>query len=311
VYITNVKTINNLKTSTKVKINQKMFNKFKSSLFFAISLLLIGMISLYSGAVIAKWLFMQISAQATIVLRLAIGAIILCLCIHPFKGVKLTITNIKPLFLYGIMLGVMNFLFYMSLQTLPIGIAITLEFTGPLAVALISARKKIDFVWVILAIIGIYLLMPNDQNHSLDTVGVIYALGAAFAWAMYILFGHKAGASFGMRAAPLGTIIAAFTVFPLGIGNLISHLETLLTLKVFLGAIAMALMTSAIPYGIEVYAFTKMPARTFSILMSLEPVMGALIGLVLLGEQLLFMQWLAVSAIMIASCGATISIRKA
>jgi len=287
-----------------------MFNQFKSSLFFAISLLLVGMLFLYTGASIAKWLFTQISTQATIVLRLAFGAIILCLFINPFAGNKLNVTNIKPLLLYGITLGIMNFLFYMALQTLPIGIAVTLEFTGPLAVALFSSRQKLDFVWVFLAIIGIYLLMPSNQNHTLNTTGVIYALSAGFAWAMYILFGHKASANFGMRAAPLGTIVAAFTVFPLGIGNLMPNLETLFTFKVMLGAIAMALTTSAIPYGIEMYALNKMPARTFSILMSLEPVMGAIIGLILLGEQLLFMQWIAIIAIVIASCGATISIKK-
>jgi len=282
----------------------------KSRFFLSLVFLIGGMIALYVGAAIAKWLFVQISAQGTVVLRLGISALILCAVMRPLRGAKITKKNIAPLFLYGGSLGIMNFLFYLSLQTLPIGIAVTLEFTGPLTLALIFARKPLDFVWVILAILGVYLLMPNQNHNDLDTKGVIYALSAGAAWALYILFGHKAGELHGIRVAPLGTAIAALVVMPLGLPHLLPNLATLFTWQVMLAAILMALLSSSIPYTAEMYALTKMPARTFSILMSLEPALGAIIGLLLLGEQLNLWQWLAVIAIMIASSGAAISIRK-
>jgi len=282
----------------------------KSKLLIAIFLLLFGMISLYSGAVIAKWLFTQVSTEVTVILRLTFGAIILTAFIQPWKGTKITLSILKSLLFYGVTLGLMNFLFYMAIQSLPIGLAVTLEFVGPLSLALIAARKFLDFMWVALAVLGIYLLMPNHNHNQIDINGMIYALSAGAMWALYILFGHKSGANLGMRAAPLGTLIAAITVIPLGFNNLLLNMETLLTPQILAAGALMALMTSTIPYGIELYAMTKMPARTFSILMSLEPVMGALMGLILLDEKLLFIQWFAIVAIVIASCGATISICK-
>jgi len=265
------------------------------------------MISVQSGASLAKSLFPVIGAQGATTLRLIIASIILLVVLRPWRA-KLTRKTLVTVMVYGIALGAMNFLFYMSLRTLPLGIAVALEFTGPLAVAVYSSRKAIDFLWIAMAVLGLGLLIPSHEaQQGIDMTGAAYALGAGVCWALYILFGQKAGADNGVQTAALGVMIAALFIAPIGIVHAGSALLDPGLLPI---AIAVAVLSTALPYTLEMIALTKMPARTFGTLMSMEPAVAALSGLLLLHEVLSFTQWLAIASIIGASIGATITMNS-
>lgn len=274
---------------------------------FPIGLLLIAMASIQSGASLAKSMFPVVGAQGTTTLRLIFASVIMLLLLRPWRA-RLTASTLRTVIIYGMALGGMNFLFYMSLRTVPLGIAVALEFTGPLAVALYASRRAVDFLWIGLAVVGLLLLIPIGQSGaSIDLVGAGYALGAGVCWALYILYGQKAGAENGIQTAALGVIVAALFVAPIGIAHAGSALLTPALLPIALGV---AILSTALPYSLEMVALTRMPARTFGTLMSIEPAFGALSGLLFLGEVLSVAQWLAIGAIITASVGATLSMRK-
>ncbi|MFI8980180.1 threonine/homoserine exporter RhtA [Ectopseudomonas khazarica] len=278
----------------------------RSALLVPIALLVVAMTSIQSGASLAKNLFPLVGAEGTTALRLVLGAIILSLVMQPWRA-RLDLRKCRALLAYGLALGGMNLLFYMSLQSIPLGIAVALEFTGPLALALFSSRRLLDFVWVILAIAGLWLLLPTGATQSaIDPLGAGLALGAGVCWSLYIIFGQKAGAQHGRHTVALGTWVAALLVLPVGLWHAGGDLFDLDLLPIALGV---AVMSSALPYSLEMIALTRMPARTFSVLMSLEPAIAALCGLIFLGEKLLWGQWLAVAAIIIASTGAAATIK--
>src|SRR5471030_2610046 len=188
-----------------------------ASTLFSVGLLLIAMASIQSGASLAKSMFPVVGAQGTTTLRLVFASVIMLLLLRPWRA-KLTAKSLRTVVIYGMALGGMNFLFYMSLRTVPLGIAVALEFTGPLAVALFSSRRAIDFLWIALAVTGLLLLIPTgDASATLDLVGVGYALAAGVCWALYILFGQKAGNDNGIQTAALGVLIAAIFIAPIGI----------------------------------------------------------------------------------------------
>jgi len=194
------------------------------------------------------------------------------------------------------------------LQTVPRGSAVALEVTGPLAVARFGSRRALDFLWIALAVAGLLLLIPvGHAGQSLDLQGTTYALGAGVCWALYILFGQRAGAEHGIQGAALGVVVAALFVAPIGIVHAGSALLTPAVIPLALGV---AVLSTALPYSLEMVALTRMPARTFGTLMSIEPAIGALSGLVFLGEVLSTTQWLAIGAIITASVGATLAMRK-
>jgi inner membrane transporter RhtA len=274
---------------------------------FPIGLLLIAMASIQSGASLAKSMFPVVGAQGTTTLRLIFASVIMLLLLRPWRA-RLSARTLRTVIIYGMALGGMNFLFYMSLRTVPLGIAVALEFTGPLAVALYASRRAVDFLWIALAVVGLLLLIPIGQTGaSLDLVGAGYALGAGVCWALYILYGQKAGAENGIQTAALGVIVAALFVAPIGIAHAGSALLTPALLPIALGV---AILSTALPYSLEMVALTRMPTRTFGTLMSIEPAFGALSGLLFLGEVLSVAQWLAIGAIITASVGATLSMRK-
>jgi inner membrane transporter RhtA len=215
-----------------------------------------------------------------------------------------TTHSLRTVFIYGIALGGMNFLFYMSIRTIPLGIGVALEFTGPLAVALYHSRKLSDFIWIALAVTGLALLIPMGQADSLDLTGALYALGAGVCWAAYILFGQKAGADHGVQTAALGVVIAAIFIAPIGVAHAGSALLDPALIPIALGV---ALLSTAVPYTLEMLALTRMPVRTFGTLMSMEPAIGALSGLLFLHESLSSTQWLAIGSIILASAGATLT----
>jgi inner membrane transporter RhtA len=261
-----------------------------------ILVLLVAMTSIQSGASLAKSLFPEVGASGTTALRLSIAALILCMIMRPWRA-KLTLQSCRSLVAYGLSLGGMNLLFYLSLKTIPLGIAVALEFTGPLALALLSSRRLLDFVWIALAVFGLWLLLPTGKTETaLDPMGMALALAAGICWALYIVFGQKAGAEHGRHTVALGTLVAALLVFPIGLSQAGSSLFTID-------------ISSALPYSLEMIALTRLPARTFSVLMSMEPAIAALSGLLFLSERLTFSQWIAISAIILASAGAAATIR--
>ncbi|ANY88372.1 MULTISPECIES: threonine/homoserine exporter RhtA [Pseudomonas] len=274
---------------------------------FPIGLLIIAMTSIQSGASLAKTMFPVVGAQGTTALRLIFASVIMLLLLRPWRA-RMSAAALRSVVIYGLALGGMNLLFYMSVRTVPLGIAVALEFTGPLAVAILASRRVVDFLWIGLAVVGLMLLIPIGQSGSaIDPTGAAYALGAGVCWALYILYGQRAGAEHGIQTAALGVLVAALFVAPIGIAHAGSALLSPALLPVALGV---AILSTALPYSLEMIALTKMPARTFGTLMSIEPVIAALSGLLFLGEVLTLAQWLAILAIITASVGATLSMRR-
>ncbi|MBC9250555.1 transporter [Pseudomonas alcaligenes] len=277
-----------------------------TAILVPIALLLVAMISIQSGASLAKGLFPLIGAEGTTALRLSLGALILCLVMRPWRS-RANLAAWPSLLGYGLSLGSMNLLFYLSLKSIPLGIAVALEFTGPLVLALLSSRRLLDFVWIALAVFGLWLLLPDTSaNDHLDPLGMALALGAGVCWALYIIFGQKAGAEHGAQTVAFGTVVAALLVFPIGLWQNGAALFSVDLLPVALGV---AVLSSALPYSLEMIALTRLPARTFSVLMSMEPAIAALSGLLFLGERLGAGQWLAIGAIIAASAGVALTIK--
>lgn len=275
------------------------------SIALPVALLLIAMASVQTGASLAKSLFPVVGAQGATALRLIFASVLMLLILRPWRA-TFTANSLRSVLLYGVALGGMNFLFYMSIRTTPLGIAVALEFTGPLAVALMHSRRLADFVWIALAVTGLALLIPSGQAHGLDLTGALYALGAGVCWAGYILAGQKAGADHGVQTAALGVLIAAILIAPIGVAHAGSAMLDPVLIPVALGV---AVLSTALPYSLEMIALTRMPVRTFGTLMSMEPAVGALSGLIFLHESLSLTQWLAISAIIVASAGATLTTR--
>jgi inner membrane transporter RhtA len=182
-----------------------------------IGLLLLSMISIQSGASLAKTLFPVIGAPGVTALRLLLGTAILLVIFKPWR-LRFTRESLLPMLGYGLSLGVMNYLFYLALSTIPLGIAVALEFTGPLAVAMFGARKITDYLWIILVIAGLAFLLPLGEQigdlEQLDPIGMLYALGAGAGWALYIIFGQRAGRFYGAATVSVGSLIAALIFFP-------------------------------------------------------------------------------------------------
>ena len=258
------------------------------------------MVSVQIGASLGKQLFPAVGAEGATALRVAIGAILLAAILRPWRS-RPTRGAWSVLAIYGASLGVMNLLFYSALQTIPLGVAVALEFTGPLGVALIASRRLLDFVWIALAVAGLLVLLPLwHQAHPLPPRGVLFALGAGLCWAIYIVAGKKAGSAHGSQAAAIGMIIAAVITFPIG---LLHAGGALFTPAIAPTAIGVAVLSSVLPYSLEMYALPRVPVRVFGTLMSVEPAIAALMGMVLLHETLTWRQSLAIGAIMIAALG--------
>lgn len=279
----------------------------KLPVWLPVLVLLIAMISIQGGASLAKSLFPLVGAPGVTALRLALGTIILAIVFKPWR-LRFTREQRLPLLFYGLSLGGMNYMFYLSIQTVPLGIAVALEFTGPLAVALFSSRRPVDFIWVILAVLGLWYLLPLGENVAhVNLSGAAFALGAGACWAVYILCGQRAGEEHGPATVALGSLIAAIVFVPLGTlqsGELLWHWSILPL------GIAVAVLSTALPYSLEMIALTRLPTRTFGTLMSMEPAMAAISGMVFLGETLALQQVLALMAIVIASMGSTLTLRR-
>jgi inner membrane transporter RhtA len=276
------------------------FPRVAASRFLPIGMMLIAMVSVQSGASFAKSLFPSIGAEGATTLRLAISAAIMTAVWRPWK-IRLTRANARPLIGYGLALGTMNLTFYLALRTIPLGVAVAIEFVGPLTVALVQSRRTIDFLWVALAVGGLVLLLPiGHLSTGLDPVGAGFALVAGVCWALYIVFGQKAGSLHGGRTVAVGALIAAVLVVPFGIARAGPSLLNPAVLPV---GLLVALLSSAIPYSLEMFALTRMPTRIFGTLMSLEPAVGALAAFLIIGERLSPIQLIAIALVITASVG--------
>ncbi|MCU7368633.1 threonine/homoserine exporter RhtA [Pantoea stewartii] len=268
--------------------------------------LLISMLSLQGGASLAKTLFPTVGATGITALRLGFGTVILCLIFKPWR-LRFRPEQRMPLIIYGLALGTMNFLFYLSIRTVPLGIAVGLEFVGPLTLALLGSRRPLDFLWVILAVIGLWFLLPSSTGiTSVDPIGALFALGAGVCWAVYILSGQRAGAEHGAATVAIGSLIASLIFVPVGLTFAASGIWQWSVVPV---AILVAFLSTALPYSLEMMALTRLPARIFGTLMSLEPAVAALSGMLYLNESLSGVQCLALLAIILASSGATLTMR--
>ena len=266
------------------------------------ALVLISIASTQLGSAFAKTIIQELGATTTVLLRVGLGAIVLLLLQRPqLKGY--TRANYSLLILFGLGMAAMNLSFYAAIDRIPLGVAVTLEFVGPLGVACANSRRLLDLLWVFLAGVGIFLLAPV-KGSTLDPWGVCFALLAAFFWGTYILFSARVGVVFAkMRGIALMT--AALTAGALGLLplSLLSGGLTKLEPRFLVAGLCVAILSSAIPYTFELEALKKLPIRVFGVLMSLEPAIATLLGFIILREQLEPRAIAAVSLITLASIG--------
>jgi inner membrane transporter RhtA len=275
------------------------------------ALVLSGIVSTQVGAGLATRLFHQVPAAAVTGLRLWAAAIVLL--IVAFRGVRAAVRGAAwrdglILLGFGLTLGAMNFVFYQAIARIPLGVAVTIEFLGPLAVAVAGSRRLLDLVWVGLAAAGVVLLAGDGAGH-LNLAGVACAALAAAGWAGYILFSVATGRRFsGSSGLALAMVVAALAVTPAAAvtaatAGPAAH-RALARPSVLLTGASVGVLSSAIPYGLEMQALRWLPSRVFGIWMSVEPAIAALIGLVLLGQHLSVVEWAAVACVVAASIGA-------
>ena len=277
----------------------------KPSAVPAPALVLLGIASVQLGAGFAKKLFEELPPSAVVTLRLATSSIVLVLISRPLLRAgarRWRRGDLAVAGAFGVTLATMNYSIYESFSRIPLGIAVTIEFLGPLGVAVAFSRRWIDLLWVGLAAAGVALLTLDDSG-AVTAVGVAFALLAAAAWAGYILLSAETGRRFpGSSGLALASVAATMLVLPVGIttgGTGLLRPDLLL-----IGA-AIGLLSSVIPYTFELEALRRMPARVFGILMSLEPAVAALVGLVILGEMLDLREWTAIGCVVVACLGAT------
>ena len=252
-------------------------------------------------------LFPVVGAQGTTAVRVGLSALLMLMLWRPWRW-RLSRADAQAVALYGAALGAMNLMFYLSLQTLPFGLAVAIEFAGPLTVANWSSRRAVDFVWVALAIAGLALLLPLGLSGStLDPLGVLYAVGAAVFWALYIVFGKRAGHLHAGQSVSLGLLVAALVVVPVGVAHAGA---ALLSPSVLLVGVAVAAISSALPISLEMMALKRLPKEAFGIMISMEPAVAALLALALLGERLDTVQWLAIGCSVAASMGSAATARR-
>lgn len=270
-----------------------------------ITLVLIGILSVQFGAGLAKSLFDEISPTGIVWLRLATSAVVLVLIGRPvLRGRSrddwLVVVG------YGISLAVMNWAFYQSIARIPLGLAVTIEFVGPLALAVAGSRKATDLLWVLLAGVGVLLL--GVKGGDLDLAGVLYALLAGAAWAGYILLSANTGRRWeGLGGLAAASVVAVLLLTPTTFAH---HASELADAHVLLIGCVVGMLSSVVPYACELIALRSITPAVLAILLSLEPAAAALAGIVLLGEFLTAVQWLAVACVVVASVGATMSGRN-
>jgi inner membrane transporter RhtA len=268
-------------------------------------LVLGGIFSLQIGAGLAKGLFDTLPPTAVVFLRLAFSAVALAAITQRAVRAALRRASRGDLGLavtFGLSLAAMNIAIYESFSRIPLGVAVTIEFIGPLGVAVALSRRRLDLLWVLLAATGVVLLARGGPG-GIDPVGVLFALVAAVGWAAYILLGKQLGQRFpGSSGLTVASVVGAVAVAPIG---LTAGGADLWQTHVLVLTAGIALLSSVIPYSFELEALRRMPATVFGILMSVEPAAAALVGLVVLDEVLHIQEWIAIGLVVAACLGAT------
>jgi len=262
-----------------------------------------GIASVQTGAAFATKLFVHLGPAGTVLLRIAFAAIILVAIWRPavrsYSRYQLQLAT-----LFGLSLGFMNLSFYEALDHIHLGIAVTIEFVGPLAVALAGMRRRLDLVWALFAATGVVLL---GGVSGANAEGVLFALLAGVLWAAYILINARVGRSFtGGGGLALAMAIGTIPLIPIGLADAGSALFTPKYLAIGLGV---ALLSSVIPYSLELEALRRLRPGVFGVLMSIEPAMAALAGFVVLGQDLTALDVVAIALVVVASAGAALGAR--
>ncbi len=272
-----------------------------------LGLVLGSIISVQFGAAISVTIFDEVGVAGSTLLRLAFAALFLFLLSRP-KVSKWSATQVRMAILFGVILAAMNLAFYLAIDILPIGIATTIEFLGPISVAAIFSRKLTDVIWVALAAAGVVLIaQPWNGGGGLELAGVLLALLAAFFWGVYILVAQRAGEVFPDRdGLTVAMMIGTAIVFVPGVA---AGGSTLVTPHILLLGAVIGLLSSLIPYSFELDALRRMPARVFGTLMSIEPAVAVLAGFIVLSQQPTLLQMFAIALVVIASVGVTRSAR--
>jgi inner membrane transporter RhtA len=252
------------------------------------------------GAAAATTLFDEAGPGGAVFLRIALAALALVALWRPtLRGVGAAAA--RDALLFGVTLAAMNWSFYEAIDRIPLGIAVTIEFVGPLAVAFGRSHRRLVWLWAGLAAAGLLLLAPL-HDASVDTVGAGFALLAGLFWGAYILLSVRVGRAFpGGAGLAIAMAVAAALMIPVGV---IEAGAQLLSAHVLAVALAVALLSSAIPYSLELEALRRIPEATFGVLMSLEPAVAALVGFVALGQGLSVREVIAIGFVLIASAGA-------
>ncbi len=270
---------------------------------WAVAAVLGSMLSVQGGASIAKYLFHLLGPAGATTLRLGLAGVLLAVINRPAVH-KFTRTEWRYALCYGVAIGAMNLTFYYGIERIPLGLGVTVEFIGPLGLALLTSRKPADFLWAILAGTGIALIVPW-RSGGVDPLGLFFVFLAGIFWAAYIVASGRITRKMkSSDAVTSGMCIAMLIVLPFGIlsGDLVNLNGKLLSL-----GLGVAIFSSALPFTLDLLALKRIPAKTFSVLQSLQPAFGALSGLVFLGEILSFRQWIAILFVVAASTGAAVS----
>jgi inner membrane transporter RhtA len=269
-------------------------------------LLLVSIVSIQLGAAVAVHLFESLGPIGTAFLRLAFSAVLLLVAARHRIGPDVR-RHVGMLLLFGCVIGAMNMCFYGAIARIPLGIAVAIEFVGPLGLAALTSRRLVDFVWIGLAVLGLALLTPSIGT-DLDPVGVGLALAAGAGWASFVLISPRVAGAVGSAGLAVAMLVAAlFTVpFEIAAGGL-GHLDPAL----LAGALAVGVLSTALPLSLEFEALTRMSARAYGIIVTLEPVLAGLVGAVVLGQALPPTGLLAIASVTVAAIGVTLSDRRA
>jgi inner membrane transporter RhtA len=268
-------------------------------------LLLLGSIaSVQFGSAFAAKLFAQAGPGGVVLLRLGLSAALLLAISRPSLRGR-TRADLAAALAFGLVLGSMNWSFYEALDRLPLGVAVTIEFLGPLAVAVAGSRRALDLIWVVLAAGGVALLALRGNHHGITALGVVFALVAGSCWAAYILLSKRVGATFAsLDGLAIALGIGTLLVIPAGV---IEGGAALGRPGVLAGGLAVALLSSLIPYSLEIIALRRLSSAAFGLLMSLEPAFAALAGVIVLSQALSGVLLLAVGMVIVASVGTTVT----
>ncbi len=272
-----------------------------------VGLVLAAVCSVQVGAALAKNLFATLGAPGVTWLRLSIAALILLAVWRP-RAWTWDRRTLGQVALFGLVIGAMNSTFYASLNRIPLGIAVTVEFLGPLALAAALSRRRMDVACVVLALLGILLLVETSGGQSLDVVGLVLAAVAGGFWACYILLSSRVGERIpGGAGLAAALVVSALVTAPAGIWSVSGKL----TWAALAAAAGVAVLSSALPWSLEMEALRRVPTGVFGILMSLEPAVAALSGWLLLHQSLSLRQWLGIGLVVLASAVATVTSSRA